>query len=180
MWKPAWKAGSTNSFLPSGRKRPPLNPGDRLAEHCMAGRQHEPSPQGLTSTASIRLRVDYRNRCSSDFRTSLEADRNSPCVDGSLLARDFLKLCSRWSVRPCVRPVGAAHMTAGHNAFREHRSRPKTRARSASAKVGFPVSRYRPAVALLHVRPSQLVSRSTIAALGSIKRSARDIARRWS
>ena len=23
-----------------------------------------------------------------------------------------------WSVRPCVRPVDAAHMAAGHNAFR--------------------------------------------------------------
>jgi NAD(P)-dependent dehydrogenase (short-subunit alcohol dehydrogenase family) len=44
---------------------------------------------------------------------------------------------------------------AGHNAFREDGSRPKRRARSASAIVGFPIFRFRPVVALLHVRPSQ-------------------------
>ena len=40
-----------------------------------------------------------------------------PCVDGSELARKiFTSRC--WSVQPCVRPVGAVHMTAGHNALR--------------------------------------------------------------
>src|SRR5262249_49019686 len=40
-----------------------------------------------------------------------------PCVDGSELAREILT--SRcWSVPPCVRPVAAVHMTAGHNALR--------------------------------------------------------------
>lgn len=60
-------------------------------------------------------------------------------------------------MRPCVRPVGAARMTAGHNAFREDGSRSITRARSAWARLGFPVFRYRPAFALHHVRPSQLL-----------------------
>ena len=41
----------------------------------------------------------------------------APCVDGSELARTFSRL-QNWSVRPCVRPLSAAHMTAGHNAFR--------------------------------------------------------------
>src|SRR5216684_8557368 len=40
-----------------------------------------------------------------------------PCVDGSELARLFFTFAG-WSVQPCVRPVCAAHMTAGHNAFR--------------------------------------------------------------
>ena len=40
-----------------------------------------------------------------------------PCVDGSELARTFFTYAD-WSVRPCVRPVGAVHMTAGHNALR--------------------------------------------------------------
>ena len=40
-----------------------------------------------------------------------------PCVDGSGLARTFFT-SQAWSVQPCVRPVGAVHMTAGHNAFR--------------------------------------------------------------
>src|SRR5437588_269248 len=40
-----------------------------------------------------------------------------PCVDGSELARTFLTP-QAWSVQPCVRPVCAVHMTAGHNALR--------------------------------------------------------------
>src|SRR5215831_10155783 len=40
-----------------------------------------------------------------------------PCVDGSELARLFFTFAG-WSVQPCVRPVGAVHMTAGHNAVR--------------------------------------------------------------
>jgi hypothetical protein len=39
------------------------------------------------------------------------------CVDGSGLARAFFAL-QGWSVQPCVRPLGAVHMTAGHNAPR--------------------------------------------------------------
>jgi hypothetical protein len=42
---------------------------------------------------------------------------NVPCVDGSELARTFLRM-QHWSVQPCVRPLGAVHMTAGHNALR--------------------------------------------------------------
>ena len=40
-----------------------------------------------------------------------------PCVDGSGLARVFFT-SQAWSVLPCVRPLGAVHMTAGHNALR--------------------------------------------------------------
>src|SRR6476659_5565342 len=40
-----------------------------------------------------------------------------PCVDGSRLARTFFTPAG-WSVQPCVRPVCAVHMTAGHNALR--------------------------------------------------------------
>ena len=40
-----------------------------------------------------------------------------PCVDGSRLAsQNFTS--RRWSVQPCVRPVSAVRMTAGHNALR--------------------------------------------------------------
>ena len=40
-----------------------------------------------------------------------------PCVDGSGLAsQNFTS--HRWSVQPCVRPVSAVRMTAGHNALR--------------------------------------------------------------
>jgi len=43
--------------------------------------------------------------------------RKVPCVDGSGLAREIFT-SRAWSVQPCVRPVDAVHMTAGHNAFR--------------------------------------------------------------
>ena len=36
-----------------------------------------------------------------------------PCVDGSGLAREIFT-SQAWSVQPCVRPVDAVHMTAGH------------------------------------------------------------------
>ena len=38
-------------------------------------------------------------------------------MDGSELARRIFTL-QAWSVQPCVRPLSAVHMTAGHNAFR--------------------------------------------------------------
>jgi hypothetical protein len=65
-----------------------------------------------------------------------------PCVDGSPLARVFFEVLRRWSVRPCVRPVDAAHNAAGHNAFREGGSRSKARARGAGPQLGFPVFRF--------------------------------------
>src|SRR4030081_3826921 len=49
-------------------------------------------------------------------RTSVDV-AEVPCVDGSELARTFFT-SRRWSVQPCVRPVSAVHMTAGHNALR--------------------------------------------------------------
>src|SRR4030081_3077700 len=49
-------------------------------------------------------------------RTSVDV-AEVPCVDGSELARTFFT-SQAWSVQPCVRPVSAVHMTAGHNALR--------------------------------------------------------------
>jgi hypothetical protein len=45
------------------------------------------------------------------------SQQNLPCVDGSGLARRIFT-SQATSVRPCVRPLGAVHMTAGHNALR--------------------------------------------------------------
>ena len=42
--------------------------------------------------------------------------RDGPCVDGSGLARRIFTL-QQWSEQPCVRPVRAVPMTAGHNAL---------------------------------------------------------------
>src|SRR5438105_3949368 len=62
---------------------------------------------------------------------------SSPCVDGSELARTFLTP-QAWSVQPCVRPVCAVHMTAGHNALRGSGPGQKPAFENAVAQVGCP------------------------------------------
>ena len=53
----------------------------------------------------------------ADVHCSVPNWRRVPCVDGSELARKNFT-SQAWSVQPCVRPVSAVHMTAGHNALR--------------------------------------------------------------
>ena len=75
-------------------------PGSKAAQAVSASRQRmSASPQKRTY-ASLHRDVRF-----------------VPCVDGSELARLFFTFAG-WSVQPCVRPVCAVHMTAGHNAFR--------------------------------------------------------------
>ena len=59
------------------------------------------------------------------------------CVDGSELARAFFTSAS-WSVQPCVRPVSAVYMTAGHNALRGSGPGQKPAFDNALAHVGCP------------------------------------------
>jgi hypothetical protein len=72
-------------------------------------------------TARVKSRVPPRGRmsalASSGHTSPLALSGYVPCVDGSGLARTFFT-SRRWSVQPCVRPVCAVHMTAGHNALR--------------------------------------------------------------
>src|SRR5580698_7453635 len=60
-----------------------------------------------------------------------------PCVDGSGLARRIFT-SQAWSVLPCVRPVDAVHMTAGHNALRGSGPGQKDAFDNAVALVGCP------------------------------------------
>jgi len=50
----------------------------------------------------------------AEERAAPDMSATGPCVDGSGLARRIFTL-RRWSERPCVRPVCAVHVTAGHN-----------------------------------------------------------------
>ena len=63
--------------------------------------------------------------------------RKVPCADGSRLARAIFTL-QAGSVLPCVRPVGAVHMTAGHNALRGSGPGQKPAFDNAMALVGCP------------------------------------------
>src|SRR3989440_5569274 len=82
---------------------------DRLCITCCSSSPTFTSRQIL---GAISLRPE-RDR----IIISLAARHQCPCVDGSGLARTFLTP-QAWSVQPCVRPVCAVHMTAGHNALR--------------------------------------------------------------
>ena len=44
--------------------------------------------------------------------------RFTPMCGRLRVGKDFLERLQHWSVQPCVRPVYAVHMTAGHNALR--------------------------------------------------------------
>src|SRR5215467_15902061 len=77
-----------------------------------------------TATPSINL---TRSRMSLPPFCKLHMRRFTPesgqiadvsgCVDGSELARLFFTSAG-WSVQPCVRPICAVDVTAGHNALR--------------------------------------------------------------
>ena len=60
-----------------------------------------------------------------------------PCVDGSGLARRIFTL-QQWSGQPCVRPVSAVLMTAGHNALRGSGPGQQHAFEDAVAHVGCP------------------------------------------
>src|SRR6516165_7977094 len=69
-----------------------------------------------TDLAATVIHVRFTLKADID-RCECHVRRFVPCVDGSELARGIFTL-QPWSVQPCVRPVCAVHMTAGHNALR--------------------------------------------------------------
>ena len=75
-------------------------------------------------------------RITDSSRTSRHV-RFVPCVDGSGLAREIFT-SQAWSVLPCVRPLGAVHMTAGHNVLRGSGPGQKRAFEDAMAQVGCP------------------------------------------
>jgi hypothetical protein len=111
--------------------------------------QRKPRSAGSGSWSSCvqrprlsRLTNGWRQGCASAFANCGRAVahvRGSyvPCVDGSELARLFFTFAG-WSVQPCVRPVCAVHMTAGHNAFRGSGPGQKPAFDNALALVGCP------------------------------------------
>ena len=86
-----------------------------------------------------RAIAEFCNTISSiaDIRHCVEHVCFVPCVDGSWLAsQNFTS--RRWSVQPCVRPVSAVRMTAGHNALRGSGPGQKPAFDNALAHVGCP------------------------------------------
>src|SRR5947207_8098912 len=62
------------------------------------------------------------------------------------VGKDFLHVMQDWSVRPCVRPLGAVHMTAGHNALRGSGPGQNRAFDDEMAQVGCPERQDRPAL----------------------------------
>jgi hypothetical protein len=77
----------------------------------------DPAEVGLGSKPEVLFNNHTSAFTSSGHATALALVRKVPCVDGSELARTFFTQ-QTWSVQPCVRPLSAVHMTAGHNALR--------------------------------------------------------------
>ncbi len=79
-------------------------------KHYVGMREGELNPNydGQSCTSGTRI---------TDLTQTSRHVREVPCVDGSGLARTFFT-SQAWSVQPCVRPLSAVHMTAGHNALR--------------------------------------------------------------
>jgi len=73
----------------------------------------------------------------SDLTQTSRDFRNGPCVNGSELARRIFT-SQAWSVQPCVRPLSAVHMTAGHNALRGSGPGQNLAFNDAVAHVGCP------------------------------------------
>ena len=84
----------------------------------------------VSTTSPLSLRNSLSKRTSP-------IGRNGPCVDGSGLARRIITL-QQWSEQPCVRPVCAVHVTAGHNALRGSGPGQKHAFEDAMAHVGCP------------------------------------------
>ena len=89
----------------------------------------------------------------ADVRRKDRRVRKVPCVDGSGLARRIFT-SQAWSVLPCVRPLGAVHMTAGHNALRGSGPDQQLAFKNALAHVGCP-DRWIDRVCITCCSPSQ-------------------------
>src|SRR5262247_3484738 len=72
-----------------------------------------------------------------DIATTTRNVDYGPCVDGCGLARRIFT-SQRWSEQPCVRPLSAVPMTAGHNALRGSGPDQKHAFEDAMARVGCP------------------------------------------
>jgi hypothetical protein len=110
---------------PARMLRESLNPGPELENS--QGQTRSFGDVGSTSGLLPKAAV---------CRTSVDVAK-VPCVDGSELARLFFTFAG-WSVQPCVRPVCAVHMTAGHNALRGSGPGQKPAFDNALAQVGCP------------------------------------------
>ena len=107
-------------------------------------KQKAPTERRRTIGAAVQAGVLDHYRCKPPAASLVPQKpaapvdgRHVPCVDGSALARTFFA-SQVWSEQPCVRPLYAVHMTAGHNALRGSGPGQNPALDSAVARVGCP------------------------------------------
>lgn len=98
----------------------------------------------VQSSSAINFpKPDRKSVCSDVGREwaqsgrNLGYSRNTPICPRLRVGKEKLH-SRRWSVRPCVRPVCAVHLTAGHNALRGSGPGQKLAFDNALAHVGCP------------------------------------------
>lgn len=108
----------------------------QLPSGSAVGEDKKPDECGL---ASIYSGVSEETASGEDTRTeNLTAAHRSLPLCGRLRAVKGLITSQRWSEQPCVRPIGAAHRAAGHNALRGSGPGQKLAFNDALAHVGCP------------------------------------------
>ena len=110
----------------------PGAPGERCAPRWTAAPSQHRVDRGL---CGLMLLVTARGRCRRPPKSTVfGAGKNQ---HGSELARAFFT-SQGWSLQPCVRPLDAVHMTAGHNALRGSGPDRKPAFENAPGRVGCP------------------------------------------
>ena len=136
---PVWKAFPVMPWMRSTEVR--FGEGCAIRRNAGPFQMHVASGswfRGSTSGWAACCHVDHgRFTLKADIATLPRYVRSVPCVDGSELARLFFTFAG-WSVQPCVRPVRAVHMTAGHNALRGSGPGQNRAFKDAVALVGCP------------------------------------------
>ena len=117
--------------------------------------------------------TDFRYGSTASFELGPATSHVPPeTVDGSVLARTFFT-SQAWSVLPCVRPLDAVHMTAGHNTLRGSGPGQQHAFDDAMAQVGCPDRRI-DRLCITCCSPSNLTSRRMPGAISFTAQVRRD------
>ena len=118
-----------------------MSPSGGEASSCSLRNDGFRPDSGPCRGGSCRLAL----RPSETLPAAATDDHPRPCVDGSPLARGFWAALQRWLVRPCVRPICAAHSVADHNAIRVSGPDQKLALKVLGRNVVFLIRRFQPA-----------------------------------